>query len=591
MKKFIISCIKASWIWISLIVIAEIFWSIEFSLRPYLLKNLMNAVAQTQPEEAFSALFWPGLLFLLMFLGRALFIQIYFIGHIKTHPPMKKFIGDKLISQIMKHSHSFFHNHFVGNLAYKMRDVMASIPELILLFISEIFSSGLSVFCAIVAFAFVDKIFVGLIVSWIFIVSIGTYFLTQRIYPRSRQSAERNSQTVGHISDILSNIMNVRLFSQASSEQEYLNVSMKKTVEAEQSRDQAISTLATFQEVTFFLYQAASMIGLIYGYTQKTVTLGDFALILTLNKSVGRALRELLRHLSKYAELLGNTQQGLSAIFSPVQIADDQHAQILNIQQGAITFDKVSFQYPDAPALFQDRSITIHPGQKVGLVGHSGGGKSTFVNLILRLYEVNSGSISIDNQDISKVSQASLREGIAMIPQDPSLFHRSIIENIRYSRPDASNAEVISAAKQARAHDFIINLSEGYQTLVGERGIKLSGGQRQRIAIARAILKDAPILILDEATSQLDSMTENDIQEALWKLMQHKTTLVVAHRLSTLLTMDRILVFDAGCIVEDGTHQDLLAQNGLYKKMWDAQVGGFLPDNHVATDHQQQTHF
>ena len=215
----------------------------------------------------------------------------------------------------------------------------------------------------------------------------------------------------------------------------------------------------------------------------------------------------------------------------------------------------------------------------MGLVGYSGSGKSTFVNLILRLYDVTDGAIFIDEQNIRDITQDSLHENIAMIPQDPILFQRNLMDNIRYGRIDATNEEVIESAKEAYAHEFIIKLPQGYDSLVGERGIKLSGGQRQRVAIARAALKNAPIMILDEATSQLDSVTEALIQGSLWKLMQNKTTIVIAHRLSTLLHMDRILVFDKGKIVEDGTHDNLLAKNNLYKKLWDAQVGSFLGDN------------
>lgn len=578
MKDFLSKSIQSAWIWIALMTISELFWAIELSLRPYLLKNLVDQATGLDPSQAFTALLIPASLFMVVFVGRIVFIKIYFVGMINALPPLKRFIGNKLMARIVQHSHSFFHNHFVGNLTYKMRDIMASIPEFIQLFVSEIFGNGLSVLVAIITFTSVGTLFVGLILIWVLLVSLGTYFLTHKVYLRSRDAAEKNSHVVGHISDMLSNIMNIRLFSQSESEQAYLTNTMNYSVRAEQYRDQSISNLATFQEISFFFYQSACMVALIYGYAQQTVSIGDFILILTLNKSVGRALRELLRHLSKYAELTGNIQNGLATIFSPIHILDHPEAQELKVSSGTITFDKVSFHYPETPALFQDRSITVHSGEKVGLVGYSGGGKSTFVNLILRLYEVNSGCIMIDNQDISKVTQKSLRSAIGMIPQEPSLFHRSIIENIRYGKPEASDTDVIAAAKKAFAHDFIMNLPEGYETPVGERGIKLSGGQRQRIAIARAILKNAPILILDEATSQLDSMTENNIQDSLWNLMQQKTTLIIAHRLSTLLNMDRILVFDAGCIVEDGTHEELLSQNGLYKTMWDAQVGGFLPD-------------
>lgn len=260
------------------------------------------------------------------------------------------------------------------------------------------------------------------------------------------------------------------------------------------------------------------------------------------------------------------------------EIQDKPDAVSLKCNSGQITFNNVKFHYDGTEPLFQNKSITIKTGQKVGLVGYSGGGKSTFVNLILRLYDVTDGAILIDDQDICNVTQDSLRAKIAMIPQDPSLFHRTLMENIRYGKIDASDDEVIEAAKKAHAHEFISKLPQGYESLVGERGVKLSGGQRQRIAIARAILKNAPILILDEATSQLDSVTESNIQESLWELMQDKTTIVIAHRLSTLLHMDRILVFDQGKIIEDGTHQELLDKNGMYRILWNAQIDGFLPD-------------
>jgi ATP-binding cassette subfamily B protein len=262
----------------------------------------------------------------------------------------------------------------------------------------------------------------------------------------------------------------------------------------------------------------------------------------------------------------------------PIEIQDMPGAKDLVVRKGEIVFSQVHFRYKNAEPLFENKSVTIEPGQKVGLVGYSGGGKTTFVNLILRLYDVTGGHILIDGQDIKEVTMDSLRTNIGMIPQEPTLFHRSLMENIRYGYLDATDEEVIAASKQAHAHEFIEKLPKGYHSLVGERGVKLSGGQRQRIAIARAILKDAPILLLDEATSQLDSITEKYIQNALWQLMKEKTTIVIAHRLSTLLNMDRILVFDNGKIIEDGNHQELLAKGGHYKALWDAQVGGFLPD-------------
>ena len=307
------------------------------------------------------------------------------------------------------------------------------------------------------------------------------------------------------------------------------------------------------------------------------ITIGDFSLVLAINGAIISFLKELARDLSDFSEKYGKVSRALSSILVKPEIKDRINATPLIVKKGEIIFNDVLFQYKEAYPLFQGLSLIIKPGQKVGLVGYSGSGKTTFINLILRQFDVTRGSILIDNQNIQEVKQDSLRENIGVIPQDPFLFHRMLLENIRYGKIDASDKEVIQAAKNAHAHEFIGELPKGYASLVGERGVKLSGGQRQRIALARIFLKNAPILILDEATSQLDSVTENYIQEALWTLMQGKTAIAIAHRLSTLKYMDRILVFEKGKIIEDGTHDSLLTQESLYKILWNAQSGGFLP--------------
>jgi len=351
-------------------------------------------------------------------------------------------------------------------------------------------------------------------------------------------------------------------------------------------------TKETFQKKELFLVGLHSVQGLlitimigfmvyflIHLYGKNLVSVGDFVLILGLGMEVAHTTWYTMSQVDEFNQAVGKCKQCLTKLIVPQEISDKKDAAKLVVTKGQITFSDVKFHYKGTEPLFQKKSVTIEAGQKVGLVGSSGGGKSTFVNLILRLYDVTDGHIFIDSQDIRDVTQDSLRKQIAMIPQDPSLFHRTLMDNIRYGRIEASDEEVIAAAKKAHAHAFISKLPQGYHTSVGERGIKLSGGQRQRIAIARAILKNAPILILDEATSQLDSVTESDIQDSLWHLMQDKTTIVIAHRLSTLLHMDRIIVFDQGNIAEDGSHAELLAKNGLYKTLWDAQIGGFLLDN------------
>ncbi|MDP5370048.1 MAG: ATP-binding cassette domain-containing protein [Pseudomonadota bacterium] len=383
---------------------------------------------------------------------------------------------------------------------------------------------------------------------------------------------------MGQIVDILTNIMSVHLFAAKSIETQKLKIHIDDYVVADQRRDWCFLTISAIQGLSFVVYQAISFVLLIRGFKEGVITAGDFALLLTINVPIVQCLWSLSGKMLEFSNLWGNIMQGLTVALAPLEIQDKSDAKQLIVTKGQIIFDTVGFHYKGSEPLFANKSITIEPGQKVGLVGYSGGGKTTFCNLILRLYDVTDGRILIDEHDIRDVTQDSLRANIGMIPQDPSLFHRTLMDNIRYGKSDATDAEVITAAKSAHAHDFILKLPNDYDSLVGERGVKLSGGQRQSVAIARAMLKNAPILILDEATSQLDSVTERDIQDSLWNLIQGKTAIVIAHRLSTLLHMDRILVFDGGKIVEDGTHDELLVRDGLYKTLWNAQVGGFLPE-------------
>jgi ATP-binding cassette subfamily B protein len=575
---FILQCIKPFRYWIIGQVCIGIIWAIDISLRPYLLKVLLNRMSCVDPEQAYTTLLWPAGTYIGLSACMVVVFRIYDFIWINVNAPLKNHIAAELIKRMMRHSHHFYQDQFAGNLGNKIKDIISGIADLLKACVNDYFAHSLAFIIAIVTLWSVNTQFAILFTIWLLIFIIVSQKLAFKAKKLRYEAAEVQSMVIGDVIDILTNVMNVRLFANQKEESTRFEKVLTLCRNAMQKRDWYFMKIFAFQGTSFVVYQAICLTWLISGFKNGFITPGDFALVLTINFSTIQILWSFSRDLIKFSESLSYVMQGLSTVLTPIEIQDKPDAQPLIVQHGEIIFDHVQFHYQDSTLLFKDESIVIKPGQRIGLVGYSGSGKSTFVNLILRLFDVTAGYITIDGQDIRNVTQDSLRGAISMIPQDPSLFHRTIMENIRYGKPDASDADVMQAAQYAHAHTFIQALPEGYNTMVGERGIKLSGGQRQRIAIARAFLKNAPILMLDEATSQLDSVTERSIQESLWKLMQGKTTIVIAHRLSTLLEMDRILVFDHGSIVQDGTHQELLAEGGLYATLWNAQVGGFLPE-------------
>ncbi len=577
--KFTLSSIKPFRWWVVGQVFVAIVWAIDLSLSPYLLKVMIDRMPGLLLSDAYEALLGPALLYFFMSLLIFGVFRFYDFLWLHINPFLKRHIGFVLMERMTQHAHHLFQDNFSGSLGNKIKDVMSGVPDLLKIAIDRFFSHGLALLIAIGAVWTVNIRFSIALCVWVSIFIIASLFLSRKARHYSGEAAEVRSTVVGMIVDILSNMLSVRLFTARNGERNKLGFVLDEYVKADQKRDWFFLKMNGVYGGSFVIYQGVILFWLIQGFSQGTISPGDFVLILTVNLAIMNALWNLSKDIINVAEIAGNITQGLRIVLSPLEIDDKPDARPLVVRQGEIIFAQVHFRYRNAEPLFENKSVTILPGQKVGLVGYSGGGKTTFVNLILRLFDVTSGHILIDGQDISEVTQDSLRTNIGMIPQDPSLFHRSLMENIRYGRGGATDAEVFEAARKAHADEFILALPQGYGSLVGERGVKLSGGQRQRIAIARAFLKNAPILLLDEATSQLDSVTERDIQEALWKLMQGKTTIIIAHRLSTLLHMDRLLVFDRGRIVEDGSHEKLLAKGGLYKTLWDTQVGGFLPEN------------
>ncbi len=579
LKSFLVEQLKPfRWQMIGLIFIS-LLWSLDLSFRPYLIKVMLDRMAASPLNQVFHALFWVATLYIAMGFVMSLFFRCWQLIRRSMVPQMKANITQTITNQLLQQSYQFYQNNFAGTLSNKVNDVAQGIPMLVDIVFDAFIGNLMAVFVATIVLAYVRPMLALIFLIWIIFFLCGSWIFAKQAHILADEFSEKRSQLTGKIVDILGNMNVVRFFTGKLFESHNIHYWTQDLVKTDKKFDWVLIKMFAFQSLSFVVVQAISIFYLIYARSHNLITIGDFALTLTINTYIVDNLWNVGQQFNQFSEQLGKVGQGLRLTMDIPNLQDIPNAKTLLVHKGEIEFRQVNFHYRENLPLFQNLSIKIKAGSKVGLVGYSGGGKTTFVNLILRLFDIQSGQILIDGQNIHNVTQESLREIISFIPQDPTLFHRSILENIRYAKQSAAINEVITAAKAAHADDFITTLPDGYHALVGERGVKLSGGQRQRIAIARAILKDAPILIMDEATSALDSVTEHCIQESLHHLMQDHTTLVIAHRLSTLMEMDEIIVFHQGQIVEQGSHQILLQQNGLYKQLWDAQVGGFLPDD------------
>lgn len=579
LPAFLWYAVRQQWGWFLCHAILPCAWALDQLAFPYCTKLLIDDVTNFTGDRAdiytvIAPVLWFGLAvwMLLLIIWRFLdVVEVYFI------PGLQANIRLRMFEYIEKHSHKYFANEFAGRLANKILDISNGSWDILNFLFRDIIPVSAAILASIVMLYFVNPMF-AFIFALFYTVHMGiSIWFGKYCNHLSHLHSEKKSTLQGSVVDSLSNIINVRLFARHKFEVKHLNRFQQEEVKAHKKLLWGLFYVRMVLEVPSFLMIVATVYYLIHGWQQGHITAGDFAFVITVAFNTMMSVWRLGWELPNFFKEIGTCQQALSLIQTPHEIVDSVDAKPLVVKEGRIVFDKVHFHYTKGHDLFKNKNIVIEPGEKVGLVGFSGSGKSTFVNLILRYFDLESGRILIDGQDIAKVTQDSLRHNIAMIPQDVTLFHRTLLENIQYGDLNASKEEVIKASKKAHCDEFIATLEHGYDTLVGERGIKLSGGQRQRIAIARAILKNAPILILDEATSALDSVTEKYIQESLNLLMQHRTTIVIAHRLSTLLGMDKILVFHNGEIVEQGDHNTLLKLNGHYARLWHLQAGGFLP--------------
>lgn len=483
---------------------------------------------------------------------------------------------------LLNQSMSFYNNEFAGRVAAKVMQTAIAVRDLwfiladILIYVVIYF---LTMILVVGKFNYVLMLpFIG----WVILYILALVYFVPRLSKLSRNQADARSLMTGRITDAYTNISTIKLFSHTGREANFAKFAMKEFLSSVNNQMRLLTWVEIVNHLLSMLLIIGTAITAIWLWSSNEIMIGVIATATAMALRLNGISHWVMYEMTSLYEQVGTVQDGLSTLSIHQEIKDEKSAKDLKINKASVIFQNIVFNYPNQKkSVIHNFSLQINPGEKIGLVGRSGSGKSTLVNLLLRFYDLKSGAIIIDGQDISKVKQNSLREKIGMVTQDTSLLHRSVKDNIIYGRPNATQKQIIHAAKRAKAHEFIMQLEDnfyrkGYAAHVGERGIKLSGGQRQRISIARVMLKDAPILLLDEATSALDSEIELVIQQSLNKLMKGKTVIVIAHRLSTIAAMDRLIVIDKGKIIEEGHHTELIKKKGVYARLWKHQSGGFL---------------
>ncbi len=551
-------------------------------LTPLLYKKLVDIMSSTNIRDVDTwyvmsiVLFWGILLIL--------YNVFYRIGDFAIAYAQSKALKgamDEAYKRVQHHSVKFFNDNFAGSLVAKVRRFSSSIETIYDVIIFQLWMHGLNLVGMFVVFLYLAPLLAFTFVIWFAAYIAMTVWFIKRKMKLDLANASAQSNTTGKLADSLTNTFNIKMFAKTLAE---IKLFKETSSDEEQKRYKAWK-FQMWQNLVASMFVAVfefiSVFISVNMWLNGELSVGTLVLIQTFMFALFRIVFNMGKSATKFIKALTDAQEMVDIFETPIDVQDVERPEVCKIKGGAIEFEGVNFSYHagehEGEKLFSNFSMSIKSGERVGLVGHSGSGKTTLTKLLLRFMDVDSGEILIDGQNIAKIKQDDLRTNISYVPQDPILFHRSLRENIAYGKSDATDEQIIEAAKAANAHEFISSLPEGYDTLVGERGVKLSGGERQRVAIARAMLKDAPILILDEATSALDSISERKIQEAFERLMQGRTTIAIAHRLSTIQKMDRIIVFDNGEVAEQGTHQELSKrEGGVYAELWAEQSSGFI---------------
>ncbi len=550
----------------------------DFILIPFYFKGIIDIISRPDVNTALVSSDLFKLVFIIITLHLMVSLTarsrqfIYYNFLINVVRGLRNFAFQK----IEQNSQTFFANTFAGSLVTKSRRFVNAFEVMLGIFVFDF----LAIFIILVG-VFVVLIKESTTISFVFFGLTAVYLITVLFFIKKKMAydvleAEQDSKISGRLADIFSNVSAIKFFSARNSEIDSFG---KYTEEGALRSKKAMyfgGKIEIIQSVFSFVIQSVLIYVMVYLWIHGKISTGTIVLVQTYITLILAKLWDLTNASTRFMKSAADMKEMVDIFEIVPDILDPKEPEVLKMKEGNIVFKNVHFKYQMGEEVLSDFNLDIAPGERVGIVGHSGAGKSTITKLLLRANDVTNGAITIDGQDIRNVTQDDLRTVISYVPQEPILFHRPIRENINYGKPSATDEEIITVAKKAHADEFVSKLPSGYDTLVGERGIKLSGGERQRVAIARAMLKDSPILVLDEATSSLDSISESYIQDAFNELMKGKTTIVIAHRLSTIQKMDRIIVLEKGKIVEEGTHKELLKKEGLYADLWNHQTGGFL---------------
>lgn len=562
-----------------LLVIFSLPWAIDQTILTYFFKDLLDNIINFtgSKKDIWNVIWLPTSLCILIWITTSIMFRLFdYVASIAI-PKIEKDIRLFMIQYTIGHSYEFFANNFAGSVSHKISDMVSSTTGIIYILCNLFIPTFFALLIAVGLFLTMQPIFAILLLLW-FCIHFGIAFAYARECNNlSVTRSQARSNLSGRIVDVLTNIYSVKTFSKASSEMENIKKAQDDEVSKHVKLLRKLLHVRCYMSLVHVPIVGVMLFWLLIDFWQKDIV-SSAELVYIFYTSWGLSIMAWVcgTEMPNLFSMIGVANQAMYMLQINHEISDKKHATKLIVEKGKIEFRNVNFGYNENNHVFRNKNLTILPGEKIGLVGKSGSGKSSFVNLILRFYDIQSGSILIDDQNIANVTQDSLRSNIGIIPQDTTLFHNSLAENIRYAKPSATMEEIVFATKKACLHDFVESLPEGYDTYVGERGVKLSGGQRQRIAIARAFLKNAPILIFDEATSALDSLTEKYIQNEIESIISNSTTIVIAHRLSTLIHMDKVLLFDQGTIMESGSHEELLKQNRQYAQMWNMQSDGFI---------------